>query len=87
MWGGSSPARWAAARRRRQPTGAASDRLEDAELIDPLHVASEQPGLHHAEGDVPRRTGKAGRVVGAEQVVVDRLGNADPVQFVAFAAA
>ena len=33
--------------------------------------------LHAARGDILRGAGVAGAVVGAEEVVVDRLGNAD----------
>ena len=65
-----------------QPTGTASDRLKDAELIDALHVAGQQPRLQHTESDEPCGTGEAGRVIRSEQVVVDRLRHADPLHWV-----
>ena len=65
-----------------EPTGVATDRLEDDELVDLLHIARENARLLDGEGDVARRRTEAGGVIRREEVVVDRLRNAETAQFV-----
>ena len=87
MCGASSSADLGQRGGRRQPAGRTAHRLEDHVLIDAFHVAGEHAGLLDRKGHVAGRAAEAGRVVGAAQIVVDRLGHAHADQFVALLAA
>ena len=68
---------------RREPAGRPAHRLKNHVLIDPPHVAGQHAGLPHREGNVPSGAAEARRVVGAAQVVIDRLGHAHADQLIA----
>jgi hypothetical protein len=70
-----------------QPARVAADGLVDDELVHALHVAEQPAGLAHAEHVVAAGGGEARGVVGAEEIVVHGLGDADAVQLVAVLAA
>ena len=65
-----------------KPTGVATDRLEDHVLVNFLHVARQNARLLDRQRDVTRGGAEAGRVVGREKVVVDRLRHADAAKIV-----
>ena len=56
-----------------QPTGTSSDRLKHGELVDTLHVATEQPTLLDAQCNKSRGAGESWRVVCSIKIVIDRF--------------
>ncbi len=60
--------------------------MEDAKLIDALHVAGQQPRLQDTQCYESRGTGEAGRVVCPVQIIVDSFRHADPLHRVAVGA-
>ena len=66
-----------------KPSGVATDRLEDDERVDLLHIARENARLLDRKRDVTRRGREARRMVRREEVVVDRLRDADAAKVVA----
>ena len=65
-----------------QPAGVTAHDLDDADHTGVVH-ARVLIDLHAARGDILRGAGVAGAVVGAEEIVVDGLGNAHHAALVA----
>ena len=65
-----------------QPAGVAAHDLDDADHTGVVH-ARVLIDLHAARGDILRGAGVAGAVVGAEEIVVDGLGNAHHAALIA----
>ena len=65
-----------------EPPGVATDRLENDVLVDFLHIARQDARLLNGKRHVTRGRSKSRRMIRREQVVVDRLRNADAAEIV-----